>query len=296
MASDMLFPPPGPTPELLEVRPSFPEHRAIYRLEHEVIPWLKPSNEQQPFQSRKVHAQSALKSAEGFLRRRTSTGTQGFGGVAATRAEIEWQIGHLVEWATITGRLIDPRFAQNSDFDIGGVEHDVFHDEIAGRWLKITKPSKCGKAHYIHGEEVLGVPSALVLDDAFPTDYLERLRLANTNFGDRLCLHGVILTSAGARMVISQRHVPGGPATPEQITRYFEDHGFTQINQKTFYNSRENLLVSDAHTGNMIKTARGIIVAIDVIIQRPVEILRRTVTPRELLNFDEEPEPALIQS
>ncbi len=295
MASDMLFPPPGPTPALLEIPPFSPEDRqAISRLEQEIIPWLR-TNEQQPSKSRKIHAQSALKSAESFLRRSASTGSQSFGDGTGARAEVDRQISELVKWATINQRRVDPGLARRSDFDIGGVEHAVFHDDITGRWLKITKPGKCGKAHYIYGEEEVGVPSALILDDALPLDYLERLRLANTNFGDNLCLHGVIQSEAGPQLVISQRHVPGEMATTEQIARYFTDNGFTRVNEKTFYNSRENLLVSDAHSGNMLRIAGGIIVAIDMIVQRPSGALRRTLAPKEFLSFDDrEPEPVLI--
>ena len=291
MAHDLLFPPSGPTSEFLAIPQFFPEdQQAVSRLELAIIPWLPQTNEQQPQKPRKINAQTALKSAEGFLRRSASAGSSGSGDSTGARTEIERQIGYLVQWAKINRRLISPALAQRSDVAIGGVEHDVFHDEVTGRWLKITKPNKCGMATMVHGEEVMGVPSALSLQDALPAVYLERLRLANTNFGDNLCLHGVIIAGDGPRVVISQSHVLGESASPGQIAEYFKAAGFAAVKEKTFYNDKENLLISDAHSGNMLRNSAGFVVAIDMIVQRPQGTLRSAVEPKKKLSFDDDDE------
>lgn len=136
--------------------------------------------------------------------------------------------------------------------------------------------------------EMAGVRPTLHTADALPADYLGRLRLANDLFGDDFCFHGVMDDPAGLRLVVSQRHIQGEHAGAEAIARHFAHIGFQPINAKTFYDPEENLLVSDAHAGNVLRTAEGLLVPFDVCLQRPAGALREAVAPAATLDFGAE--------
>lgn len=142
----------------------------------------------------------------------------------------------------------------SGQINVGGVEHDIFHEVATGRWIKLTLPGKSGKELQARAETP-GVRAKLVTADALPASYLRRLKLANENLGDDLCFHGVIADPGGPRLVTSQRHLQGEHAGQEAIARHFTNVGFRQINAKTFYDPEENLLISDAHGGNVLRTA-----------------------------------------
>ena len=181
--------------------------------------------------------------------------------------------------------------------NIGGVEHETFHEPASGRWVKLTWPGKAGMELHARVEQS-GVRATLHTEDALPAAYLRRVRLANRFLGDDICLHGVVATPTGPRIVISQRHVRGEPATPGEIARHFATHGFHQISEKTFYHPGENLLVSDAHSANVFRTPEGVTVPFDVGLQQPDGALRAAVAPPAALDFDapeETDEPLEIQ-
>ncbi len=188
--------------------------------------------------------------------------------------------------------MIDLRLEEHLD-GIGGVEHDVFHDAATSRWIKLTMPGKGGKELHAR-QEGLGIAPTLITEDALPSDYLRRLRLANDKLGDGFHLHGVIDTPRGPRMVVSQPHVRGDPATPAQVARHFTTAGFQKINAKTFYHVGENLLVSDAHIANVLKTPEGVVVPFDVGAQQPRGALLLAVKPAPVLSFDGEEEDAQV--
>lgn len=170
---------------------------------------------------------------------------------------------------------------------LGGVEHEVFLDDATGRWLKLTMPGKGGKELHAWEAGGMGVRPTLVTEDALPSAYLRRLRLANRRLGDDFWLHGVIAHPAGPRIVVSQRHIHGDPASPEDIARHFETAGFREVNAKTFYQPGRNLLVSDAHSANVFRTAVGV-APFDVCVQQPEGALLRAVLPSQTLSFDDE--------
>ncbi len=176
---------------------------------------------------------------------------------------------------------------------IGGVEHEVFLDDDTGRWLKLTMPGKGGKELQARVEQ-LGVRPTLFTGDALPSAYLRRLVLANRLLGDDFWLHGVIDHPAGPRLVVSQKHIRGEPASPREIAQHFTTAGFTQVNAKTFYDAGENLLVSDAHTANVFRTTEGV-APFDVCVQQPRDALLDAVKPAPTLSFDDwdEEQPTL---
>jgi len=68
--------------------------------------------------------------------------------------------------------------------------------------------------------------------------------------------------------------------------QFFRWRRFRMVNEKTYYRAMDNLLVGDAHTGNLKKDRRGEIIPFDVLICEPGETLRRTVEAPQTLNFD----------
>ena len=149
----------------------------------------------------------------------------------------------------------------------------------------MTMPGKGGKELHAR-EEGMGVRPTLITEDALPSSYLRRLVLANRRLGDDFWLHGVIDHPAGPRMIVSQKHLRGAPASPADIARHFTTAGFAEVNAKTFYDATENLLVSDAHTANVFRTTEGV-VPFDVWVQQPRGALLQAVKPAETLSFDD---------
>ena len=269
--------------------------RRIRQLEEETIPWRRAGTVDG---LRQTPAGRALPAAERYLRGSARSGPPGTGGsrppgtatgsidpdAASTAREGARQREALLRWAGKHRRLIDARLEARL-VNICGVEHDVFHDDAAGRWVKITKPGKSGMELHAR-EELRGVTATLITGDALPASYLRRLVLANEKLGDDFCLHGVIdRPGGGLRLVVSQRHVRGVAATPAQIARHFTTAGFRQINAKAYY----------AHSANVFVTPEGATVPFDVGVQQPQGALLRAVSPPPTLSFDEEGEdqPAL---
>ncbi len=270
-----------------ERAPRWRDLPAIRRLEAEVIPWHNVgADEPSTRQVREASAGNPLASAEGYLRYRVRAGAQGAPG-GRPAADFADQGRQIRDWAAREGRLIERRFLDRL-WNVGGVEHDVFHCAETGRWVKFTLPGKAGKMIEVEGAGP-GLPGRLATADAPPFVYLRRLTMANSRLGDDFWLHGVVDDPAGPRLVVSQRDIGGEPASYEAIALHFGRHGFWGVNRKTFYHSGENLLVSDAHPGNVFCALQDVI-AFDVCVQRPEGALQAAVRPSAALDFEEERE------
>lgn len=164
-------------------------------------------------------------------------------------------------------------------------EHQGFYDLASDRWFKITLANKAGFVLDAR-DAVVGVAGNFEARLATPLEYLERLRLANEKFADGIRFLGVIDASDGWRLVISQPNVQGGPPTPKDVLQFFRWHKFQAVNDKTYYRAMDNLLVGDAHTGNLKKLPNGSIVPFDVLLSQPDVSLRRSVEAPPTLSFD----------
>ncbi len=121
--------------------------------------------------------------------------------------------------------------------------------------------------------------------NATPTEYLTRLRLANAKLGDAIRFLGLVVTAAGWQLVTSQPNVPGGPPSPHDVEQFFRWNRFRQVNEKTYYRADDNLLVGDAHTGNLKLTVNGDVVPFDLLLCEPHGPLRRSVEEPPKLVF-----------
>lgn len=202
-------------------------------------------------------AARALKSAQSYVAGSPGTGRTGDAGGKAFsnsyRAFLEWGEER---------KLIRDESA--FDFfkcrpDGYGDEHEAWFDEPSNRWFKATYPNRFGLSWF--GDE-----SATV------REYLTRLTLQNTYFADDVELVAIANCKGRIRVITSQRHIGGDPAAYNEICGWFEEIGYRCIRSDgmiAWYNKSVNVLVADAHEGNVIKTTFGILVPIDLNIIQP---------------------------
>jgi DNA ligase (NAD+) len=155
----------------------------------------------------------------------------------------------VVSWARKNGRLIDPlRFGTLAEgyASLGGQsEHTVFILANTGRVLKLTIPP------------AFGAQSGALA-------YLANIAAANRLFGDDIRLHGVLETTGGPSLVTSQPFVEGSQPTIDQVSAWFESNGYVSIGHNHWKHPETGTEIADAHTGNLIKTADGELVPIDL--------------------------------
>lgn len=90
------------------------------------------------------------------------------------------------------------------------------------------------------------------------------------------------------RILTSQPHISGEPATGEEIRKWFIDLGFAYLESEgriAWYRTQENILVADAHEGNIIKSANTVLVPIDLNLIQPQDELLEWV--RNALHQDD---------
>ncbi|MCW1921154.1 NAD-dependent DNA ligase LigA [Luteolibacter arcticus] len=154
----------------------------------------------------------------------------------------------ILEWGTKAGRLIDPGklLALVGDWKkLGGQsEHTVFAVESSNRVIKFTLPPNFGA----QGAKA----------------YLKNIGASNRLFADDICFHGVLETHKGPAFVISQPFVKGDEPNLDEVAAWFQTHGYRSIGHNRWINDATGTEVADAHTGNLIKTADGELVPIDL--------------------------------
>jgi hypothetical protein len=164
-------------------------------------------------------------------------------------------------------------------------EHQGFYDQTSDRWFKITLAGKAGFVLDAR-DAVEGVAGNFESRLATPLEYLERIRLANEKFGDDIRFLGVIDAPDGWRLVTSQANLPGPAPTPREVLQFFRWHKFKAVNDKTYYRAIDNVLVGDAHTGNLKRVLGGDIIPFDVLLCQPGAALRHCVEAPQTLSFD----------
>lgn len=146
--------------------------------------------------------------------------------------------------------------------DDEGNEHQVWFIENATRYLKITWPDFFGLSVVYRSEDE---------KKASPIDYLERWHCHNKLFGDEVVFHGALTSDDHLRLVISQPAIIGSPATVEETEAFFTAQNwllFQEAGEIAFFEPKEGIVVSDTHPGNIVKTADGHLLPIDLRVQK----------------------------
>jgi len=168
---------------------------------------------------------------------------------ANLQERIRQETESILEWGNQAGRIIAANRlfeALQDQRDLGGQsEHTVFHMAGSGRVVKFTLPPNFGAQ-----------------GDA--RTYLANLRSANSLFGDDIILHGILQTEQGLAFVISQPFVDGSAPTDEEVAAWFEAGGYRRTGHNRWLNDATGTEIADAHIGNLIKTAEGELVPIDL--------------------------------
>ncbi|MEZ5386630.1 MAG: hypothetical protein R3F13_14045 [Prosthecobacter sp.] len=145
--------------------------------------------------------------------------------------------------------------------DAFGYEHEVWFPpsgEQSGLVIKATYGNSFG--HLPDGSE------------ATPLGYLERLRLCNEELGDQIHLLGVEEHCPGViRVITSQPAIEGHPAEVDEVAQFFTESGFEKRRwgaNTVWFRPEDGLVASDTHGGNVLRTAGGALVAIDVPLMR----------------------------
>ena len=198
-----------------------------------------------------------LESAESYVAGSPNTGKPGDGSEqafpASFRALLEWGESHQL----IRQEEDFPFFKRAPDGH--GDEHEAWFDEASNRWFKATYHNKFGLAW---GR----------LDSATCREYLTRLLLQNRYFGDDIQLVALVNCGNRLRIVTSKPHIKGGPASYDPIVNWFQNLGFVRVvygNRIAWYRQGENLLVADAHEGNVLLSETGVLVPIDLNVIQP---------------------------
>ncbi|HEU0046919.1 MAG TPA: hypothetical protein VFQ43_04835 [Nitrososphaera sp.] len=210
----------------------------------------------------------ALASAASYIAASPGAGSSGDGSGEAFALAFK----ALLEWGEAHG-LIHPEsafaFLQRPP-DAHGDEHEAWFDEPSNRWQKATYSNRFGLAWGRDGTATAG-------------EYLHRLLLQNQYFADDIQLVALVNSKGKLRILISQPHIAGDPAPSFEIKQWFIDLGFVCLTfgeRIAWYRARENLLIADAHEGNIIKSQNGVLVPIDLNIVQPVGQLLQSVRTR----------------
>jgi Serine/Threonine/Tyrosine Kinase found in polyvalent proteins len=202
-------------------------------------------------------AASTLESAERYIAGSKGTGSSCDGSGAA----FSTTFAAFVDWAEKAGLI---RTTADFDFfsrqrDAYGDEHEAWFEQPLKRWFKATYENRFGLAWGRDGTATVH-------------EYLRRLMLQNAHFGDDIQLIALINCGGKIRVLISQPHIAGSHAEPGQIEQWFSHLHFKRIDMSgriAWYFETENLLIADAHEGNVLQTAAGTLVPIDLNIIQP---------------------------
>jgi hypothetical protein len=194
-------------------------------------------------------------------------GVQGQAGGADP--DILTQLRGLQRWADARGGLLDGnawlRAAQK-----GGAEHFIYHDDQSERVIKLTFPGQYG----LRMRQVVrstGLPTTLGdvigLKPATPLEYLDRLALHNTLFGQSVHFLGIVPHKGGLSFAISQVFLRGTKPEVRQIADFMAHHGFRKLRgENAYYRAEDSLAIFDAHARNYA-LVDGVPVPFDVIPQ-----------------------------
>ena len=160
----------------------------------------------------------------------------------------------------------------------------MWHDASSDRYIKLTKPNCFGftvGAEWFIDDAKDEAELTPALRGATPLEYLERLRLHNAVFGDRIELLGIIDKRQALHVVTSQPTIRG-EATPDlEIAWFMSQLGFHRLPRisigrlgaLSFLRDSDGLAAFDCHPANFL-AHEGDVFPIDVILVPASEELR----------------------
>jgi hypothetical protein len=163
----------------------------------------------------------------------------------------------LASWATERGRWIERKSIRLRS-ESPGVEHEIIFDPERQRFIKITQRGNYGHVGSCQWGK-------LELVQAKPLEYLDRLALSDSMFGDGTRVLGVVSNESGVRIVTAQPLVVGKKPSQEDVIEWMRSLGFAAAGQKTYWNATEGLAIFDAHPGNVLRIPDGRLCPIDII-------------------------------
>lgn len=212
-------------------------------------------------------AESALESAARHLR----ASPRPAGAVAAREREIlrGRQTRDLVAWAREQGCLIQPA-EYSALLEPGGEEHRVWVDERRQFYFKATHPGRFGFS------VIADAAYEPLLVAATPLEYLERLLLQNSVFGDEVRLTGAAEETGGIVILTSQPNVTGDAVSAVEITEFMSRLWFRPLRGLSlgnpgalaFYRDLDEIAAFDAHPANFVKDQQSNVLPIDLILVR----------------------------
>lgn len=221
------------------------------------------SSQHQPEGLRAGNASGALESAT----RHVAAGTRAGEPHDDSGKRFAAAFSSFVDWAIANALLIEESSLEflGRAPDAFGREHEAWFDEPTNRWFKATRHNAFGLAWGRDGS-------------AHADEYLVRLGLQNEHFGDDVQLVGLAKCGQRLRVITSQPHIAGVPASQAEIDNWFTALGFSRLVHESgsvaWYSRNLDLLAADAHQGNVIKSRDGNLFPIDLNLVRPVGPLR----------------------
>ena len=170
----------------------------------------------------------------------------------------------FVDYCDEAGRW-DPPFSliRERPADDAGQEHRVWFDPSDACYYKLTHPGFFG-LNVVYRDEGDRY--------AHPLQYLERWLLHNAMFGDAVEWLGCFrATEDQFSILIRQPAIVGSPASETEIDLFFREVAWKPFEiggELAYFAPDEKVVVSDTHRGNLIKMKDGLLVPIDLRLQR----------------------------
>jgi hypothetical protein len=205
---------------------SFDASPKLVYLDSDGNPTTTPQDQLRP----EIRLESAIR-----VLQKWSDGGAGRGASAAERA------AELTAFAQENGLVLDPEafsitVASRKTLGDDGSEHSVYYDKATSRVIKITH------GDFVGNGSVGQSPSAL--------DYLKSLQGSNILFGDDIRFEGIVsIEGEFPQIVISQPHVSGREATPQEIHDFMTDREFKLVDGSW---QKGGITVSDAGPKNVM--------------------------------------------
>lgn len=186
----------------------------------------------------------------------------------------------LLTWARENNRLIDP-VSYLALLEDEGEEHRVWLNTSSQRYFKATHTGRFGFA-------VIALPDgSLELTAATPLEYVERLLVQNSLFGDSIRLEGIATETGGTVILTSQPNIEGDSVTADEMLAFMSKLWFKPLRGLSlgrpgalaFYRDLDEVAAFDAHPGNFVKDENGVVLPIDLVLLRAGDELQEAFKP-----------------